>query len=79
MLAGPIVAGAVAASRGIRLAPVAVAWVAVGITMFVEDWVVNNEDRVFHAVLTVVMVGLAAAAWGVTFRIGSRRRVDAVT
>jgi hypothetical protein len=73
VLAGPIITGAVAATRGIRLPLVAVAWAAAGITMLVEDWVINHEDVAFHAALTVVMAALAAAAWTITARLGRRR------
>lgn len=76
VLAGPIITGAVAATRGIRLTSVAVAWAAVGITMLVEDWVINHEDVAFHAVVSVVMATLAALAWTITARLG-RRRADA--
>jgi hypothetical protein len=76
-LAGPIITGAVAATRGIRLPLVAVAWVAAGITMLVEDWAVNHEDVAFHAVLTVVMTALATAAWMITARLGRRANATA--
>ena len=33
--------------------------------MLVFDWVVNQEDQVFHLVLTVVMALLALAGYGV--------------
>ena len=78
VLAGPIIAGAGAASGGIRLPLVVVAWVATGITMLVEDWLINHEDVAFHAGLTVVMAALAAAAWTITARLGRRRAVRTV-
>lgn len=77
VIVAPIVTGAVAASRGMRLVPIAVGWAAVGITMLVEDWVINHEDRLFHLVLTVIMVGLVSAAWWVTSLVAGRRRADA--
>lgn len=61
VLAGPPIAGAVAASRGIALAPVLALWVGFGLTMLVFDWVVNQEDQVFHIVLTAIMSLLAVA------------------
>jgi hypothetical protein len=76
VLAGPIVSGALAASRGIRLGWVEVAWIVAGASMIASDWAVNHEDVAFHAALTVVMPGLAAAAWVVTER-GRGRREDA--
>jgi hypothetical protein len=62
-LLGPIVTGALAAwaGRGLRL--VALMWAVAGIGALVSDFVINQEDVVFHLVLTVVMVGLAAGAW----------------
>jgi hypothetical protein len=73
IVAGPIITGALAATRGIRLRFVIAAWAAAGITMLVEDWVVNHEDVAFHAGLTVVMAALTAAAWVTTARIGRHR------
>ena len=77
VLAGPIVTGAVAASRSVRLAWVGFAWAIAGISMILSDWLVNHEDVLFHAALTVVMPALAAAAWAATRRLGSRRRLNA--
>lgn len=77
VLAGPIVTGAVAASRGIRLAWVVLAWVIAGISMILSDWLINHEDVVFHVALTVVMPTLAAAAWAVTSRLSGRRHLNA--
>ncbi len=65
VLAGPPITGAVAATRGVGWRPVAVCWTVAGIGMLVSDVLVNQEDAVFHAVLTVVMVLLACAGWGV--------------
>jgi hypothetical protein len=77
VLAGPIVTGALAASRGIRLSSVALAWAVAGVSMVVSDWIVNHEDVAFHAVLTVVMSALAAGAWALTSRVAGRRSLDA--
>lgn len=63
VLAGPLVSGALARGRGWPLAPVALAWAVAGISMVASDWIVNREDVAFHALLTVAMVGLAAAGW----------------
>jgi len=76
VLVGPLVVGAVAASRGIGLAPVAVLWVSAGLNMAWMDWVIAREDVVFHLVLSVVMALLAAAGYGVV-RLLSRRRAAA--
>lgn len=73
VLAGPIVTAAVAASRGVRLAPVALAWAIAGVSMIISDWVLNHEDVAFHAVLTIFMPALAAGAGVVTSRLTARR------
>ena len=79
VLAGPIITGAVAASRGIRLAWVVLAWAIAGVSMILSDWIVNHEDVFFHAALTVVMPALAAAAWAGTSRLTGRRRFNTAT
>jgi hypothetical protein len=75
VLAGPPVTGALAATRGVGWHPVALAWAIGGIGMLVSDELVNHEDAVFHAALTVVMVLLACAGWGVVRLV--RRRATA--
>ena len=75
VLGGPIVTGAVAASRGIRLTWVALAWAIAGVSMILSDWVINHEDVAFHAALTFVMPALAAAAWAATGRLTGRRHL----
>lgn len=69
VLAGPLVTGALAGSRGTAFRWVALAWVVGGVSMLVSDWVLNDEDQAFHAVLTAVMVALA----GVGYAVASRR------
>ena len=65
VLAGPLVVGGIAAARGLGLLPVVVLWVSAGLNMTVLDWVLLNEDVVFHLVLTVVMSLLTIAGYGV--------------
>lgn len=72
-LAGPIVTGAIARVRAIALRWVALAWAIAGISMLVGDWIANNEDRAFHAVLTVIMVALSSAGWAAAARLTRRR------
>jgi hypothetical protein len=75
VLVGPLVTGALAGSRGIAYRWVALAWAVGGISMLVSDWVINDEDQVFHAVLTVVMAGLAGVGFAIAARVirrGSR-------
>ena len=75
VLAGPLATGAFAALRGLSIRLTALVWVVAGLTMLLSDWVVNREDVVFHAVLTVVMAALAAAGWWIGSRLGRRRRL----
>jgi cell division protein FtsX len=72
-LLGPIVTGALAAwtGRGLRL--VLLMWAVAGLGAVVSDFVVNQEDVVFHLVLTVVMIGLAAGGWAALRAIRHRR------
>lgn len=58
MLLGPPRHGVVAARRRWGWRAPAAAWAAGGIGMLVLEWIVSNEDQVFIAVLTLVMVGL---------------------
>lgn len=59
-LLGPILTGiAVALAHGdLRLA--AITWAGTGLFWLVLDWVINDEDVAFHAVLAVVMAALVA-------------------
>jgi len=65
VLVGPLVSGAIAASRDVRLAWVAVLWVSAGLAMTWSDWVVNREDVSFHLALSVIMPLLAGVGFGV--------------
>lgn len=73
-LVGPLVVGAVLAARRVSLVPVAVLWLSAGICMLWTDWLVNREDVAFHAVLAVVMAGLAAIGWGIVSGVARVRR-----
>lgn len=70
-LAGPLISGAVVAARGVALRWVVLSWVVAGLALLVSDVVVNQEDAVFHAALTLVMALLASAGYGAVR--GSRR------
>ena len=76
-LFGPLVVGAIAGARGEQWLWVAVVWIVAGVGAVVSDYVVNQEDVVFHVVLTVIMVGLASLAWWVARAVRSRREVAA--
>jgi hypothetical protein len=60
VLLGPIATGiAIGLRRGdTRLA--AVTWATSGLCWLVLDWIINQEDVAFHAVLALVMAGLVA-------------------
>ena len=73
VLLGPLVSGLVVGLRGGEWRYVAAAWAIAGAGMLVSDWIANHEDRAFHAMLTVVMVALASAAWWCGSRLASRR------
>ena len=77
-LLGPIVVGALGGWRGVELRLVALMWAVAGIGAVVSDYVVNQEDVVFHLVLTVLMVGLAAGAWWIAQALARRRSASAV-
>lgn len=64
VLAGPLVSGAVAATREVRLAWIAVFWASAGVNMAWTDWAVNREDVAFHLVLAAVMPLLAGVGFG---------------
>ncbi len=73
VLAGPIISGAICAARGVPFRLVAIAWAVGGAVMLITDAIVNQEDIGFHAVLTVIMVGLAALGWAPVRAITNRR------
>jgi hypothetical protein len=60
VLLGPLLTGIVMQLRGWPWKLGAAAWGLNGLTMLSYDWIINNEDRAFHGVLTVVMVALVA-------------------
>lgn len=64
VLLGPPITGAIAASRGVRYRWIALLWASAGLNMIWTDWVVNEEDQLFHLVLTVAMPLLAGIGWG---------------
>lgn len=65
VLFGPVATGIVVAvwHGDTRLA--AASWAASGLFWLVLDWVVNQEDVAFHAVLAIVMAGLVALGAGI--------------
>lgn len=75
-LLGPLVTGVVAGVRGTPLRFPAAMWLVAGLGAVISDFVVNQEDVVFHLVLTAMMAGLVALAW-FGGRLVGRRRVPA--
>lgn len=62
-LLGPIVTGAIAGPRGASRSA-ATAWLGAGLVALVSDWIINNEDQLFH-------LGLALWTAGVTLAVGA--------
>jgi hypothetical protein len=58
---GPLATGIVAATLGRDWRPAAATWALVGFVMLAYDWILNDEDKAFHVLLTVAM---AALVWG---------------
>jgi hypothetical protein len=65
VLAGPLLTGAILASRLVSYAWVAVLWASTGVGMAWSDWVVNRSDVVFHLALAVLMPLVAGIGWGI--------------
>ena len=76
LLVAPLLSGAIAASRGVSYAWIAVLWISAGLNMLWTDWLVNQEDVLFHLATAVVMPLLAGIGWGVV-RLASRRLIRA--
>ena len=82
VLLGPIATGIIVGvcHGDTRLA--AATWAASGLFWLVLDWIINQEDVAFHAVLALVMAGLVALGAGIVRaarRIGSSSRPRAAT
>jgi hypothetical protein len=73
LLAAPLITGAIAASRGVSYAWIAVLWASAGLCMLWTDWLVNREDVVFHLATSVVMPLLAGVGFAVTAWFSRRR------
>jgi hypothetical protein len=67
-LAGPLVWGALAGSQKLPWQwPLTVSLVA-GLGAVVSDFVINQEDVVFHLALTFTLCALAWSAWSISRR-----------
>ena len=60
VLLGPLLTGLVMRLRGWPWRLGAAAWALNGLAMLTYDWVLNNEDQAYHAVLTIMMATLVA-------------------
>jgi apolipoprotein N-acyltransferase len=82
VLLGPPLTGLVAALRRRDVRLVAAAWALSGLCWLAGDWIVNDEDQLFHLVLTVLMaaltfLGAAVARLGVVLRKRARPSIPA--
>ena len=73
VLLGPIVTGIVWAVRRQSWRGPALAWAIAGVGMLVSDWVINDEDQLFHVVVTLLMVGLLRLSHLVVGAVARRR------
>lgn len=71
-LLGPPITGAIAGLRRMPLAWLGTVWLVAGVGAIVSDFVVNQEDVLFHVVLTAFVVTLAAGAWTMTRKLTRR-------
>lgn len=62
VLLGPVMTGVVWSVRRESWRGPALTWTIAGAGMLISDWVVNNEDQIFHVVVTLLMVGLLRLA-----------------
>ena len=70
-LAGPLVWGGLAGSQHLpSLWPLTVSLVA-GLGAVVSDFVINQEDVVFHLALTFTLCALAWSAWSIARRLAT--------
>lgn len=70
---GPLLTGIVMRLREWPWRLGAAAWGLMGVISLVYDWILYDEDKAFHVVLTVVMVGLTALGAAIGRAIRSRR------
>jgi hypothetical protein len=68
VLLGPPITGVLAGMRRLPLLWIALVWLVAGLGAVISDWLINRSDVVFHVVLTVFVVGLAAGAWALAVK-----------
>ena len=71
VLLGPVATGIVAA-RHDAVRPAALAWFVAGLLALVSDWVINNEDQLFHLVMAFWTAGLTLAVGAASGRLYAR-------
>ncbi len=62
-LLAPPSSGFIGRWRGLEWRWIALTWILVGLSMLVSDWIVNNEDQLFHAVLGILMALLSGVGF----------------
>ncbi len=77
VLLGPPASGVLAALRGMPLRWIGLVWLVAGVGAVVSDFAVNQEDVLFHVVLTAIMVALAAVAWWIAHKLRPARPASA--
>lgn len=70
---GPLLTGIVMRLRDWPWELGAAAWGLMGVISLVYDWILYDEDKAFHVVLTLVMVALTALGAAIGRWIRSRR------
>jgi hypothetical protein len=81
-LLGPIATGIVVGVRRWDTQLAAIIWATSGLLWLILDWIINQEDVAFHAILAMVMAALVALGSGVVRvarRSGSSARAGAGT
>jgi hypothetical protein len=73
---GPLLTGIVMRVRGWPWKLGAVAWAVMGLISLVYDWILYNEDKAFHVVLTLAMTALVAV--GAAIGAAVSRRLERV-
>jgi hypothetical protein len=82
VLLGPIATGIMVGGRHGDTRLAAATWAASGLFWLVLDWIINQEDVAFHAVLALVMAGLVTLGTAIVraaHRIESSTRLRAAT
>jgi hypothetical protein len=75
ILLGPIISGAIAATRRTPLRWIATVWISFGLSTIWTRWVfVAHDEVLFHLTITVVMTLLAGLGYEVTRFAGRSRR-----